>query len=133
MTLILIYVFNVSLDTYINMVKKLYKEFHQMYLYSLVLSASRSRKDLFRSIKDQIILEVFESNHPKASEKQYCRLSGRFTKEQSGKTTKTICQTKEKCLTKILALNPEPMNPFDQIRIQELWPEESLDKDLCLV
>ena len=33
------------------------------YIFSLALSTSRCRKYLFRNIKDEIILEVFKSNH----------------------------------------------------------------------
>ena len=48
---------------------------------SLWLSTPWCRKDLFRNIKDKIILEVFKSNHLEAYEKQYWRLGGRFTKK----------------------------------------------------
>ena len=40
-----------------------------------MLSASRCRKNLFRNIKYQVILEVFKSNHLQAYEKEYWRLS----------------------------------------------------------
>ena len=45
------------------------------------LPTSRCRKDLFRNIKDEIILEVFKSNHLQAYEEEYWRLSGRFEKK----------------------------------------------------
>ena len=50
-------------------------------IHSLALSTSRCRKDLFRNIKGEIILEVFKSNHLQAYEKEYWRLGGRFTKK----------------------------------------------------
>ena len=50
-------------------------------IHSLVLSTSRCRKDLFRNIKDEIILEVFKSNQLQAYEKEYWRLGGRFSKK----------------------------------------------------
>ena len=40
----------------------------------MALSASRYRKNLFRNIKYEIILEVFKSNHLQAYEKEYWRL-----------------------------------------------------------
>ena len=40
------------------------------------LSASRCRKNFFRNIKYEIILEAFKSNHLQAYEKEYWRLSG---------------------------------------------------------
>ena len=48
------------LDTYINMVKCLQRVPLDVSInwYYLVLSASRSREDLFRNIKNEIILEV---------------------------------------------------------------------------
>ena len=51
------------------------------YIHSLALSTSRCKEDLFRNIKDDIILEVFKSNHLQAYEKEYLRLSDRFTKK----------------------------------------------------
>ena len=51
------------------------------YIHSLALSTSRCKEDLFRNIKDDIILEVFKSNHLQAYEKEYWRLSDRFTKK----------------------------------------------------
>ena len=42
----------------------------------MVLSASRCRKNLFRNIKYEIILEIFKSNHQQAYGKEYWRLSG---------------------------------------------------------
>ena len=62
------------------MVKKITKS-SIAYIHSLALSRSRCRKDLFRNIKDEIILEVFKSNHLQAYEKEYWRLGGRFTKK----------------------------------------------------
>ena len=40
----------------------------------MALSTSRYRKNLFRNIKYEIILEVFKSNHLQAYEKEYWRL-----------------------------------------------------------
>ena len=50
-------------------------------IHSLAPSRSRCRKDLFRNIKDEIILEVFKSNHLQAYEEEYWRLAGRFAKK----------------------------------------------------
>ena len=50
-------------------------------IHSLTLSTSRCRKDLFRNIKNEIILEVFKSNHLQAYEEEYWRLGGRFAKK----------------------------------------------------
>ena len=38
-------------------------------------------KDLFRNIKDEIILEVFKSNYLQTYEKEDWRPGGRFTKK----------------------------------------------------
>ena len=53
---------------------------------------------IFTSVKDDIKLEVFKSNHMQTHKKEYWRRSGRFTIEQSTKIRKTICSTKEKYL-----------------------------------
>ena len=50
-------------------------------IHSLVLFTSRCRKDLLRNIKDEIILEVFKSNHLQAYEEEYWKLGGRFEKK----------------------------------------------------
>ena len=63
----LTYVFIIFLDTYI-------------YIY-IYIATSRCRKDLFRNIKYEIILEVFKLNHLQVYGKEYWRLGNRFTKK----------------------------------------------------
>ena len=41
-----------------------------------MLSALRDRKNVFRKIKDEIIMEVFKSNHLQPYEREYWRLRG---------------------------------------------------------
>ena len=53
----------------------IYREFHCMYPFTGAISIKMQEK-LFRNIKDEIILEVFKSNHLQAYEKEYWRLSG---------------------------------------------------------
>ena len=50
-------------------------------MYPFIDATSRCRKGLFRNFKDEIILEVFKSNHLQAYEKEYWKLGGRFTKK----------------------------------------------------
>ena len=64
-----------------------------------MLSASRCRKKLFRNIKYEIILEVTICRHVKKNIGDFA-----VTKEWSGKTTKTVCFTKEKYPTTNQAL-----------------------------
>ena len=60
----------------------------------MVLSASICRKNLFRNIKDEIILEVFKINHRKAYEKKNIG-DLEVMRKLSGKNTKTVCSIKE--------------------------------------
>ena len=80
----LTYVFIIFLDLIYICTAKYGKEITKSSIgciHSLALSTSRCRKDLFRNIKDEIILEVFKSNHLQAYEEEYWRLGGRFAKK----------------------------------------------------
>ena len=60
------------LDTYINMVKCLQRVPLDVSInrYYLVLSASRCREDLFRNIKNEIILEVSRATMSRTMKKK---------------------------------------------------------------
>ena len=80
----LTYVFIIFLDLIYLCTAKYCKEITKSsigFIHSLALSTSRCRKDLFRIIKDEIILEVYKSNHLQAYEEEHWRLGGRFTKK----------------------------------------------------
>ena len=80
----LTYVFIIFLDLIYLYTAKYGKEITKSSIgciHSLALSTSRCRKDLFKNIKDEIILEVFKSNHLQAYEKEYWRVGGRFMKK----------------------------------------------------
>ena len=64
----------------------------------------------FKNFKDEIILEVFKSNHLQLYEKEYWRLTGRFTKEYSEKTTKLPVSSKRNILHKIKRLQKKMEN-----------------------
>ena len=57
----------------------------------MALSASRCTKNLFRNIKDEIILDAFKSNHQQAYEKEHWRLRG---------YERIIRENHQNCLTK---------------------------------
>ena len=59
----------------------MYKEFHRMYPFTGAIYTKMQEKDLLRNIKDEIILELFKSNHLQAYEKEYGTLGGRFTRK----------------------------------------------------
>ena len=65
--MILTYVLLYFLHTYITIVK---------YLQKAQWRYMHEDADLFRNIKDRIILEVFKSNHLQVYEKEYWRHSG---------------------------------------------------------
>ena len=80
----LTYVFIIFLDLIYLCTAKYGKEITKSAIgciHSLALSPSRCRKDSFRNIKDEIILEVFKSNHMQACEEEYWRLGDRFAKK----------------------------------------------------
>ena len=76
------------LHAYINVVKYLQKASLDVSIYWRYLHEDA---DLFRNIKDKIILEVFKSNHLQAYEKEYWRLSG---------YKRIIKEDRQNCLTK---------------------------------
>ena len=62
----LTYVFIISLDLIYLYTAKYGQEITKSFIgciHSLALFTPRCRKDLFRNIKDEIILEVFKRNH----------------------------------------------------------------------
>ena len=69
----LTYVLLYLLHTYINVVKCLQKALLDV---SINWRYLHEHADLFRKIKDKIILQVFKRNHLQAYEKEYWRLSG---------------------------------------------------------
>ena len=62
------------------------------------------------SFRDEIILEVFKSNHLQTYEKEYWRLTGRFAKEYSENTTKLPVSSKRNILHKIKRLQKKMGN-----------------------
>ena len=52
-----------------------------MYPFTGAIYTKMQEKDLLRNIKDEIILELFKSNHLQAYEKEYGTLGGRFTRK----------------------------------------------------
>ena len=79
-------------------------------IHSLALSTSRYMKDFFRNIKDEIILEVFKSNHLQAYEEEYWQLGGRFAKNNEGRPPKLSLRQKRNILRQTKLLQEEMGN-----------------------